>query len=648
MTINKSLTVLAVLAVAAFSRSYGWSLKQSNKTHVQVCVVDEERKPVEGVEVGFAFDSGHGRVRKCVTDKDGMISFRDNIGDYAGCELMTDRKTYYHVSFDFHASQSGSVVTGVVKRIVKGPHMVRMCFNRSISNGMHRVGVDLLCGELLPPLGKGRYADIYFVDQQFCGDTVGEDAGWHRFYADYWVERGDSLSEFTIVDKDIGCEFPMPTYAPEIMDSRCDRKFSVDYRPNKCGYSPIGKEKRIIVKLVRPQGVFYGAILDIQFMMDKKASRYDVMFELNPHPYDRCIAGCGDSFYTAAWLDYLRKMYAEEDAEKERAAKEAGRPRKKADAEVVARNRRMMEERAYSGKWECRAWGLESVSLSFDKCGLGQFKTIAENGIFLQYVTEGWFHWTADGNGAITARAVDSSDGVNQGMHELRLKYDFERNVMVPDLKCGLFAGRVFPRADNLTCEMAYAGDVDLISAAHEYSKYTRWLGQEVTEEDALIKAAPKSRVASLDALCDLAKEKCRGTTVLVVRGNGAPEIKIGTNDRCILADIMFKRERGGDAGAPKFKCLAGGYGPEIAENAGPEEFLDPFELDKRVESLGGETERSFVNEAGAWTYERRRYVKVFVEPGKWGKCKEVLKPIMDKWYKFPVEVREVDFAKRK
>ncbi len=263
-------------------------------------------------------------------------------------------------------------------------------------------------------------------------------------------------------------------------------------------------------------------------------------------------------------------------------------------------------------------------------------------------MTKGGFHGTADGNGAITARAVDSSDRENQGMHELRLNYDFERNVMVPDLKCGLFAGRVFPRADNLTCEMAYAGDVDLISAAHEYSKYTRWLGQEVTEEDALIKAAPKSRVASLDALCDLAKEKCRGTTVLVVRGNGAPEIKIGTNDRCIWADIMFKRERGGDAGAPKFKCLAGGYGPEIAENAGPEEFLDPFELDKRVESLGGETERSFVNEAGAWTYERRRYVKVFVEPGKWGKCKEVLKPIMDKWYKFPVEVREVDFAKRK
>ena len=127
-----------------------------------------------------------------------------------------------------------------------------------------------------------------------------------------------------------------------------------------------------------------------------------------------------------------------------------------------------------------------------------------------------------------------------------------------------------------------------------------------------------------------------------------APEIKIGTDDKCIWADIMFKRERGGNAGAPKYECLSGRYGPEIADGVGPEEFFDPFELDKRLKSLGGETERAFVEEEGAWTYERRRYVKIFVAPGKWDKCKEVLKPIMDKWYTFPIEVREVDFAKRK
>jgi hypothetical protein len=195
---------------------------------------------------------------------------------------------------------------------------------------------------------------------------------------------------------------------------------------------------------------------------------------------------------------------------------------------------------------------------------------------------------------------------------------------------------------------MMYAGDVDLIAAARDYCSGNWWRGHDVAEEDALIKAAPKSQVSSLDALCALAKERCVGTVGLVVRSDGAPEIKIGTDDRSIWADIMFKRERGGNAVAPKFECLSGQYGPEIAENAGPEEFLDPFELDKRVKSLGGETGRAFVKEEGAWTYERRRYVKVFVAPGKWDKCKEVLKPIMDKWYTFPVEVREVDFANRK
>lgn len=648
MIINKSLAVFVVLTVAAFSRAYGWNLKQSNKTHVQICAVDENRKPVEGIEVQCRLNYGRGRLRKCITDKDGLVSFKDDVGDCARCRFTLDEKKFYHVDLTFWPNQSGAVVTGVVKRTARPSRMVDTSFRCDMSNVVERVGVDLLIGDLMPPYGNGRHVDVYLASRGWKDPSVIEEREYRKYHAEYWFERAESQSEFTIVERDVGCELPTPVVAPEAMSNDSDIKFTIDYRPNRQHTEYIGKDRYVLFKAVRPNGVFFGVISGGGFRWSIDGCDVELMYCINPTPGNRGIVWTTCTERKGDWLKYVRKVYAEEDAERERAAKEAGGPRKKADAEAVARNRSMMEARVYSGKWECKAWGLKSVSLSFDKCGLGRFETDAENGIFSHYKTKGWFHWIADDKGAITARAVDSSDDENQGMHELRLNYDFERNVMIPDLKCGLFAGRVFPRADNLTCEMAYAGDEDLISAARDYSQYAKWLGQNVTKEDALIKAAPKGRVASLDALCDLAKEKCKGTNVLVVRSDGAPEIKIGTNDRCIWADIMFKRERGGDPGAPKFECLAGGYGPDIAENADLEEFLDPFELDKRVESLGGETGRAFVNEAGAWTYERRRYVKAFVAPGKWGKCKEVLKPIMDKWYTFPIEVSEVDFAKRK
>ena len=643
-----SVGLSATLACAALAPVYAWSVKSSSKTHVRVLVVDENRKPVEGQRMTFRLKSGCGKKLNFCSDKDGMVSFREDIGSYAICNFDLDRKIHYPVWFEFRNFQSGSVVTGVVKRIAKPSRMVDVGFRWSFSNAVHRVGVDLLLGDLVQPYGKGRCADLYLVNQGWKDDTVETTDEDRKVYSEYWFERGEAEGEFSVVDRDVGCELPTPSLAPEVMRNNSDVRFKIDYRSGRYHSDNIGEQRFVLFRIVRPNGVFYGVLNGGAFHWDGTRCFGELMYCINPTPGNRGIVWTTCTERKGDWLKYVRKVYAEEDAERERAAKEAGGPRKKADAEAVARNRSMMEARVYSGKWECKAWGLKSVSLSFDKCGLGRFETDAENGIFSHYKTKGWFHWIADDKGAITARAVDSSDDENQGMHELRLNYDFERNVMIPDLKCGLFAGRVFPRADNLTCEMAYAGDEDLISAARDYSQYAKWLGQNVTKEDALIKAAPKGRVASLDALCDLAKEKCKGTTVLVVRSDGAPEIKIGTNDRCIWADIMFKRERGGDPGAPKFECLAGGYGPDIAENADLEEFLDPFELDKRVESLGGETGRAFVNEAGAWTYERRRYVKVFVEPGKWGKCKEVLKPIVDKWYTFPIEVREVGFPKRK
>lgn len=648
MTRNLLVGLTFVWACLSCGHSYAWSIKSSNKTHVQICAVNEERRPVEGLEVQVRLNYGRGRLRNFITDKDGMISFKDDIGDCAKCRFSLDEKLYYRSHVTFWPKQSGTVVTGVVKRAASPSRMVNTSFRWAMSNVVERVGVDLLKGDLMPPHGKGRHADLYLASRGWKDETVEEDHEYRKYYAEYWFERGECQSEFSIVEKDIGCELPTPVVAPETMNNDSDIKFRIDYRPNRQDSEHIGENRYVLFKAVRPNGVFYGVIFGGVFRWFFDGCDGELMYAINPNPGNRGIVWTTCTERKDDWLKYMRKMYAEEDAEKERAAKEAGNPRKKAAPEEIARNRRMMEARAYSGKWECKAWGLKSVSLSFDKCGLGRFEAVAENIIFSRYETSGWFHWTANDKGAITARAVDSSDCASQGMHELRLNYDFERNVMVPDLKCDLLAGRVSPRADNLRCEMMYAGDVDLIAAARDYCSGNWWRGHDVAEEDALIKAAPKSQVSSLDALCALAKERCVGTAGLVVRSDGAPEIKIGTDDRSIWADIMFKRERGGNAVAPKFECLSGQYGPEIAENAGPEEFLDPFELDKRVKSLGGETGRAFVKEEGAWTYERRRYVKVFVAPGKWDKCKEVLKPIMDKWYTFPVEVREVDFANRK
>lgn len=318
MRIPSKVVLCCAMAFTTMCQAWAWSVNKSNKTNVRVLVVDEDGKPVVGQKVDFRLKSGGGPEFSLTSDKDGMVSFRDDIGSYAVCQLDLDRKTHYPVWFEFHSSDSGSIVTGVVKRVVKPSGMVGLMINRTVSNGVDKVGLDLLYGDLVQPFGNGRHADLYMTIQTRKDESIKTNDEWRRVYSQYGFLQSDLPGGFSVVDQDVGCWLPTPTFARETMLNNTNVVFFVDRRPNAPDDDYIGEKKYVIVKVVRPQGVFYGVIVGGAFLPSTRdsGSICDLMYSLNVHDGDRNIVWKETGYVTASWRDRVKTWYAEEEAEK--------------------------------------------------------------------------------------------------------------------------------------------------------------------------------------------------------------------------------------------------------------------------------------------------------------------------------------------
>ena len=309
-----------VLACAVVSQACAWSVKKSNKTktHVQVLVVDEDRKPVPGQKMSFKLSGGGGRKFTLASDKDGMVSFCDDIGSYAICTFALDRKVHYPVWFEFRPDADGSVVTGVVKRVAKPSGMIHMKIAGQISKEVDRVGLDLLYGELVMPYGKGRHADLYLTCAAHYDKTIEVEPGdeWKQLHAEFGVERADKLCEYTVVPRDVGCALPTPAMAPETMDGGDTRAFIVDKRPGRRSSEHFGDKRYIIFRIVRSQGTFYGVIISGYPWWQGEKRGCEISYRLNPVPGKRDIVWTSEFDYSDAWREKVKGWYAEEDAEK--------------------------------------------------------------------------------------------------------------------------------------------------------------------------------------------------------------------------------------------------------------------------------------------------------------------------------------------
>ena len=322
MRIAIKIGLCAVLACTAVGEAHAWSVKKSNKTHVRVLVVDEDRNPIPGQKMSFRLCGGGGRKFTLASDQDGMVSFRDDIGSYAICTFDLDRKVHYPVWFEFRPDANGSIVTGVVKRIVAPPKMVNYRIQGDVSNGVDKVGLDLIYGDFVHPFGKGRHADLYLTMQTMRDESIQTGDEWKKIYSQYGFARFDSPSEFTVIHKDVGCGLPTPSLAPTTMFNNSNVVFDVDFRPDRFRMENIGDKKYVLVKVVRPNGVYYGVLTDGICCWSRRNScnSFEISYYLNVSDGDRNIAWTESGDATVAWSKQVETWYAEEDAAKAKKA----------------------------------------------------------------------------------------------------------------------------------------------------------------------------------------------------------------------------------------------------------------------------------------------------------------------------------------
>ncbi len=299
----------------------------------------------------------------------------------------------------------------------------------------------------------------------------------------------------------------------------------------------------------------------------------------------------------------------------------------------IGRYARIMKEKAYSGRWACAAKGYDCIMFCFDKSGLGCFDMRQDGFMVSTTVAGGWFYWTADEKGEITVNAVQRGAGTKS----FKLKYDYGRNMMIPDMKAYPFAERVIPKSDNPGCEMRFVNDmtpVDMLAGARQKRKFS------LAEMDSRLDKGKLQDVETFDKLCALADEAIGKEEGFVLRRDGCPTVMMGSagGEMAARVIVVYKIKRSGDSSAPMFECLAGLGGPDITGKKELEAYFDVKELDQMAKSLGGKTETDSVAEDGIWTSERRNAFFAEFKGSDWAKCKEFLKFVVDGKYEFPLK----------
>ena len=227
------------------------------------------------------------------------------------------------------------------------------------------------------------------------------------------------------------------------------------------------------------------------------------------------------------------------------------------------------------------------------------------------------------------------------------MKYDCEKNMMIPDLESELFSGRIAPLVNATKCELGFiSGD-----GIEKVEKRFRFCGvrhrQEISEHDARMMSLPKRTMSTFSELWKTAQERCADGTGIALRRIGAPEIRVVGKDDGMRVYIQEVTRRSGDMNAPQFKILEGMYGPDISGKKSLELFYKNEDMRQLEKSFDVDFRGSLLKDEGAWTKEFRDFSVAIFEKGEIAKCQKLLKEVVEKWYTFPVRVIELDEEKK-
>jgi len=297
----------------------------------------------------------------------------------------------------------------------------------------------------------------------------------------------------------------------------------------------------------------------------------------------------------------------------------------------AARCAKMMRDKAYSGTWACKAKGYERIAFCFDKSGLGCFDVIVDGFMVSHPAAAGWFYWTADDNGVISIHASPKNDKAS----EFTFRYDSKRNTMIPELGAYPFTERVMTDKDNPQCEMKFINDFTAAEAAMKI----RSRRSPMSEREERIKKMERRVVASFDALCGLILQLGKERGGVLIRGDGCPDITVASTSQYVGFSVDLEIWRGGLQNAPRFECITEKGGPDIAGKKEHEIFFGKEELAKLAGLQVNKVQADTFEDEGVWSWEKRSVSWILFKGREWDMYSAALKPVMDKWYKFPVKV---------
>ena len=187
--------------------------------NVTVTVVDEEGKPVEGVEIiAWSIGSNKSEDQKFegTTNNDGIASIEAK-NDTRRLRIYVKKENYYTNTYKhsygtaiYVKNESVISVKSILKKKIKPiPLFVREQSVKAPEEGK-KVGFDFEVGEFVTPHGKGKIADVFF-EQVFIKHNI-RDYDYKLIIS--FPHEKDGIQSFLTTQDDFASDLKSPRIAP--------------------------------------------------------------------------------------------------------------------------------------------------------------------------------------------------------------------------------------------------------------------------------------------------------------------------------------------------------------------------------------------------------------------------------------------------
>lgn len=191
---------------------------------VTLVVVDEEGRPLEGVDAGVGFENNTGwgtdvTPKDKFTDGGGKATFTGQCNGHIA--YGAEKKSYYPSYYDYDFKDLGPLgwepwnpVLKIVMRKIKNPvpmYVRDTKFSKMLVPVVGKnVGFDLVRFDWIPPYGSGQYADIVIHVDRYFNDV-------NNFEEKLSVTFSNENDGIQVVKENFsnGSSFKLPRFAPE-------------------------------------------------------------------------------------------------------------------------------------------------------------------------------------------------------------------------------------------------------------------------------------------------------------------------------------------------------------------------------------------------------------------------------------------------